>query len=90
MEFVIEPDFAHNYKKLYCSEGHYITRYNEGDDILTFQASRLIYCPMSVDVENIYHCITDEEFERLDKLRDEAENPILPEETEEEITEDII
>lgn len=78
MEFVIEPNLTYNFKKVYCSEGHYITKWNDGDDICDFQGARLMYCPMDTDVESIYHCISDEEFERLNALKEEALYPTIP------------
>lgn len=61
-----------NFYKLTCTEECYITNWNEGDDILEFNASRQICFAKKELIEN-YHCISNEDYERLEKLRREAE-----------------
>lgn len=62
-----------NFNKITCSEGHYITSWRDGDDILEFNASKVVCCPLKVDIEATYRCITDEEWLELDTRRIEAE-----------------
>lgn len=62
-----------NFNKITCSEGHYITSWCEGNDILEFNASKVVCCPLKVDIEATYRCITDEEWLELDTRRIEAE-----------------
>lgn len=62
-----------NFNKITCSEGHYITSWQDGDDILEFNASKVVCCPLKVDIEATYRCITEEEFVELEKKRIEAE-----------------
>lgn len=69
-----------NFNKITCSEGHYITSWKEGNDILEFNASKVICCPLKVDIEATYRCITDEEWLELDTLRIEAERIKIEEE----------
>lgn len=62
-----------SFNKVTCTENHYITSWNDGDPILEFNASTVVCCPLKIDIEATYRCITTEEFERLTKLREEAE-----------------
>ena len=62
-----------NFNKITCSEGHYITSWKEGNDILEFNASKVVCCPLKVDIEATYRCITDAEWLELDTQRIEAE-----------------
>ncbi len=61
------------FHELTCEKGHYITAYHEEDDILTFSASKLMYCPLNTDLSK-YHCITDEEYNILSGKKQIAEN----------------
>ena len=81
MEHKINIEFNEkfNFYKLTCSEGCYMTDWNEGDDILEFASAIIICCPADTDITK-YHCISVEENDRLQALRDEAE------ENREEIT----
>jgi hypothetical protein len=69
-----------NFNKITCNEGHWITSWNEGDDILEFNASKVICCPLKVEIETTYRCIDNETYEVLEKQRDEAEKKRMEEE----------
>ena len=62
-----------SFNKVTCTDNHYITSWNDGDPILEFNASKIVCCPLKVDIEATYRCITEEDFERLSALREEAE-----------------
>lgn len=72
-EFVKEHNEQLHFFKLYCDKGHYITNYNDGDDILTFNASKIMYCPDSVDVDATYHCITEYKYGKYCEMKAKAE-----------------
>lgn len=59
------------FKEIYCSEGHWITDWKEGDDIVEFNACKVVYTGVDRDI-NDFRCITDEEKNRLEKMADEA------------------
>lgn len=71
-----------NFNKVTCSEKHYITSYKDGDDILSFSASTIVCCPLSVDIATVYRCITEEEYKSLSAQRDLAEEVRRKEELE--------
>lgn len=60
------------FKKVTCDEGYYITDYFEGMDIILFSDSTLMFTPLSVDVENTYRVIDEQEHQRLTQLYSEA------------------
>lgn len=51
-----------NFNKITCPENHFITSWKEGDDILQFNASKVVCCPLKVNIEETYRCITQEEY----------------------------
>lgn len=59
------------FKEIYCPEGHWITDWKEGDDIVEFNACKVVYTGVDRALED-FRCITDEEKERLEKMADEA------------------
>ena len=62
-----------NFNRITCPENHYITSWHDEDDILEFNASKIVCCPLKVDIEATYRCITDEEWVALEGQRAEAE-----------------
>ena len=54
-----------NFQKLTCTEGHYITSWKDTDDIKDFSASRIVCCPLTINVYETYRCITDAEWLEL-------------------------
>ena len=48
------------YIKVTAEEGFYISEYKEGDDILTFSSSKLMFAPLGTDLSNLRD-ITEEE-----------------------------
>ena len=56
---------------LQCVKGHQITDWQEGDNIKDFNSFSIAYVSLTADTSK-FHCITDDESERLSKLRDEA------------------
>lgn len=68
-KIIVEYNERLNLIKLSCTEGCKITSWNEGDDIMDYSSFIIAYCPADTDT-SIYHCITDEEDERLMKLQE--------------------
>lgn len=56
------------YIKVTAEEGFYISDYKEGDDILTFSSSVLMFAPLGTDLSNLTE-ITEEENNRLSELQ---------------------
>lgn len=56
------------YIKVTAEEGFYISEYKEGDDILTFSSSKLMFAPLGTDLSNLRD-ITEEENNRLSELQ---------------------
>lgn len=52
-----------NFKKIWCSEGHYMTNWDK-ENIEQFTYSRVIYAPIITNMDDLY-CITDEECLKL-------------------------
>lgn len=71
-----------NFNKVTCPEGCWITSWNDGDDILTFNASKIICCPLKVDITATYHCIDEVDYNRLENARNVAEEVRRKEEEE--------
>lgn len=72
-KIIVEYNERLNLIKLSCNEGCKITSWNGGDDIMDYSSFIIAYCPADTDT-SIYHCITDEEDERLMKLQEEEIN----------------
>lgn len=70
-KIIVEYNEKYNFNKVTCEQGHYMTTWVEGDDIKTFTASTIMYCPITFDLSK-YRCITNEEYENLSKLHREA------------------
>lgn len=70
-EIVIEKNDTYNFFKITCSEGHYLTTYNEGDDITLYSDSKEVYTPLTADTSK-WHCVTDEEHVAHIEARDKA------------------
>lgn len=68
-----------NFNRITCNEGHWITSWRDGDNILEFNASKIVCCPLKVDIEATYRCIDDETYAKLEGQR-EAEEMIKREE----------
>lgn len=47
------------YLEVKCKEGHYITNWDK-KDILQYNSATVMYCPMSISLDD-YYCITEEE-----------------------------
>ena len=60
---IVEINETYNFKKVSCPEGHHITNWDR-EDILTFTASTIMYCPLTYNLDTFY-CITEEEYETL-------------------------
>ena len=70
-EIVIEKNDKYNFFKITCTEGHYLTTFNEGDDITLYSGSREVYTPLTADTSK-WHCVTDEEHTAYIEARDKA------------------
>lgn len=67
-KIIVELNEKYNFNKITCTEGHHITSWNEGDDIKDYTSTTLIFAPVSVDISQ-FHCISDEEDNRLMELQ---------------------
>ena len=70
-EIVIEKNDKYNFFKITCTEGHYLTTYNKGDDITLYSDSKEVYTPLTADTSK-WHCVTDEEHVAYIEARDKA------------------
>lgn len=74
-ELNIEYNKKCNFFRVTCPEGDYITDYTTDKDIKDFISSQEMYVPgsyTSEQIQEMYHCITEEEKIELEKQRDEA------------------
>lgn len=63
-DIIVEINSKLNLLLVRCPAGCKITSWNEGDDIMDYSSFTLAYCPMGTDT-SIYHCISQEDDERL-------------------------
>lgn len=56
------------YIKVTAEEGFYISDYKEGDDILSYSSSVIMFAPLGTDLSNLKE-ITEEENNRLSELQ---------------------
>lgn len=69
-----------SFNRITCPDDCYITSWNEGNDILEFNASKVICCPLKVEINATYRCITEAEYKVLEAQREEAEKVRMEEE----------
>lgn len=72
---IIEFNQEHNFYKITCPEGYYITDYDENDGIKSFYETKSVYCPGTMTTEDIkkrFYTITDEEAENFIAQREKA------------------
>ena len=55
------------YIKVTTEEGLYISEYKEGEDIMTFSSSRVMFAPLGTDLSNLRE-ITEEENNHYNEL----------------------
>lgn len=67
---IMKVERTDNYIKVTAEEGMYLTRYEEGDDIKSFNGFKSIYIPPLHKVEQ-FHEIEDVVYEQLNKLKKE-------------------
>lgn len=72
---IIEYNEKFNFNKVTCPEGHYITNWDK-QDIREYTASKIMFCPTSLDLSN-YYCLTEEEH---NELMEKQEEEIMKEE----------
>lgn len=75
----IEKNEKYNFIKITCTDGCYITDWNEGDDILEFAFGIEYCCPATIDLTK-FRCIAKDECDRLQAMREEAEQKMREEE----------
>lgn len=68
---IVEKNEQYNFFKITCSEGHYLTTFNEGDDITLYSDSKEVYTPLTADTSK-WHCVTEEEHVAHIEARDKA------------------
>ena len=70
-QVIIEKNEQYNFFKITCTEGHYLTTYKDGDDIMLYTDSTEVYTPLNADT-SLWHCITDEQHAAYIEARDKA------------------
>ena len=70
-QVIIEKNDKYNFFKITCTEGHYLTTFNEGDDITLYSDSKEVYTPLTADTSK-WHCVTEEEHVAHIEARDKA------------------
>lgn len=70
-QVIIEKNEQYKFFKITCSEGHYLTTFNEGDDITLYSDSKEVYTPLTADTSK-WHCVTEEEHVAHIEARDKA------------------
>ena len=85
MEHTISKVFneQYNFWTISCPQGDKITSYKDGEDIKTYSAFTIAYCPKDADL-TIYRCITSEEDAKYrkqleDRLEEERKAELLKE-----------
>lgn len=68
---IVEKNEQYHFFKITCPEGHYLTTFNEGDDITLYNDSKEVYTPLTADTSK-WHCVTDEEHVAYIEARDKA------------------
>ena len=68
---IVEKNETYNFFKITCPEGHYLTTFNEGDDITLYSDSKEVYTPLTADTSK-WHCVTEEEHVAYIEARDKA------------------
>lgn len=68
---IIEKNEQYHFFKITCAEGHYLTTFNEGDDITLYSDSKEVYTPLTADTSK-WHCVTDEQHAAYIEARDKA------------------
>ena len=68
---IIEKNETYNFFKITCPEGHYLTTFKEGDDIMLYSDSKEVYTPLTADT-SLWHCITEEQHVAHIEARDKA------------------
>lgn len=80
---IVEVNEEKGYKKVYCTEGHFLTDWDK-EDILNFNSGRIMFCPINTDIDG-YWCLTDEEnavlekqkFDKIREIEEEKRNKVL-------------
>lgn len=67
----VEINETLKFKKVTCTEGHYITNWDKVD-ILDYTSARIMFCPLTTDLEPFY-CVTEEEHLAYTEERRKAE-----------------
>lgn len=68
---IVEKNEQYNFFKITCSEGHYLTTFNEGDDITLYSDSKEVYTPLTADTSK-WHCVTEDEHVAYIEAKDKA------------------
>lgn len=71
----IELNNTHNFYKVTCPEGDYITTFEEGDSPKDYYGCKEMYVPLVISEDEIrekYHCVTEEEHLEYERLKEEA------------------
>lgn len=70
-QVIIEKNDTYKFFKITCTEGHYLTTFNEGNDITLYSDSKEVYTPLTADTSK-WHCVTDEQHTAYIEARDKA------------------
>lgn len=56
------------YIKVTAEEGMYLTRYEEGDDIMNFNGFKIMYAPLNANIDGL-HDISEELYNELENKK---------------------
>lgn len=68
---IVEKNEQYKFFKITCPEGHYLTTYKEGDDIMLYSDSKEVYTPLTADT-SLWHCVTEAQHAAYIEARDKA------------------
>jgi len=74
-ELNIEKNLTHNFWKVTCPEGDYITKFKDGDDPKDYYGGKELYVPgltPEEDIRALYYCVTEEEHKGYEEDKEEA------------------
>ena len=62
------------YIKVTAEDGGYLTSYKDGEDILTYTSSRIMYAPLTADLSDLRDISAEDNNNKYEELRLKAEN----------------
>ena len=62
------------YIKVTAEDSGYLTSYKDGEDILTYTSSRIMYAPLTADLSDLRDISAEDNNNKYEELRLKAEN----------------